>query len=735
MLVHRLNMLFVFLLASLFLAGCLGGGGGGPAAFNAELMVTISEEDTPESMAGQGLTDVRFYEAGTGAGALEAEVLWTPGSYQISGLTGNPRIEPRLAGYTFVPPDAAVSQQNPAVSFVAVPDGAMAEAQADAEAAVGDGSVENLFVTGELQDDLSAQRLVNLHLWGGSVPGMAYHADEAGQLHLLGSGSILGNLSVNTPSASVYNALRVNGDVIIEAVSGSSWDEHAEDNRLVVQASDTEVRLHRGAESVTVTGGGNTIIVGGPLSKLSVIDALGETNILGAHHIGYLEADGSTVYVDSEPQDGDDGYIVLDAHILAVQEVVSGLRDVMAMGPSFADEVFTVLDELESLFEDTEVLEHALWLLGETAAPLLSDDFFKDSSPTDEDREAWSATSESGVKVTYETDNAEGLLALRDQLMGMFAGGQSDWEHEGNINLFIEAEDKDGFSVEGRMTIDMPQSGDQYSLQDLQNIWMELELKSPCSKTITVEGHLATEFSNGLTPQKIGINGTVSSPWFSTDGTLMAELMSIEDEIHPERVLFDGAMEIDNVLEFDGHIEISASDTPPIHPRSIYSQGARLSFLNSGTVLALDSLNVSIESEGTSINLHAAVGVELDGEHMHIDTQVQVAANNGDWDTGGRLEVQSMVLEHSSGLSLTCTEGTLQVTEDGDDMTIEAAFSWETPDDIRLAIEWDPASNTLTGRMYDSTGKQRADMMLMLEDMVLVIDYDNGQSEEIQLMP
>ncbi len=733
---RRLHVLFLCLVAGILAAGCLGGGGGsGPSAFDAELMVTVSEEDVPESMAGQGLPHVKFYDAdlGSGAGAIETAELLTPGSYRIPGLTRNTTIEPKLAGYTFMPASDVVSAQNPAVSFAASPDGATAATLGDASAALNDDDVQDLFVTEDLGADLTAQRLVNLHLWGGSVQDMTYHADEAGQLHLLGSGSIQGDLSVHAPFASVYNALSVGGKVSITAVSGSSWDEHAEGNRLVIGSSNTEIRLHRGAESVTVTGAGNTIVIGGPISSLSVA-ALGETNIFGAHHIGYLQANGSTVFLDGEPQDGDGSYVVLDEHMQKVQNVVSSLAGVVSMGSLLPGEALTVVSELESLFEDTEVLEHALWLLGETAAPLLSDDFFKDSSPTDEDREAWSATSESGVTVTYETDNAEGLLALREQLMGMFAGGQSDWEHEGDITLYVDSEDNDGFSLEGIMTIDAPKSGDHYDLQDLKNVWMKLEVKTPVGDTMSLEGHVSTNFSNGPIPQSIGIDGAIATPWFTAQGQLYADLFSVDDEVHPARLQFDGAVEFGDLLAFDGHLDVTVRDTPPIHPSVISSQGAKLSFLETGTVLALDSLTANVDAGGSSITLETAVNLQVDGAQLHIETQVQATANEGNWDNGGHLEIQSMVLEHSSGLTLTCTEGTLQVTENDDDTTVEASFAWETPDGIRLAIEWDPAANTITGRIYDSTDDKRADLVLVQETMVLEINYDNGQSEEIPLM-
>lgn len=110
-----------------------------------------------------------------------------------------------------------------------------------------DGDIIEL--TTDMTGNVSLDKLISLDLNGKTIDGDVSINTGAVGIIELSEGSITGNLTVNTPEATVNNFVTVGGTIIIEDIAEGTWNENADGNDIVVDVKDEDkvVTLNIGA--------------------------------------------------------------------------------------------------------------------------------------------------------------------------------------------------------------------------------------------------------------------------------------------------------------------------------------------------------------------------------------------------------------------------------------------------------------------------------------------------------
>ncbi len=113
----------------------------------------------------------------------------------------------------------------------------------------------------------AVSRIVDINLNGYTLTGnLSFDTGDSGTINLF-AGTIDGNLTVDAPNATFNNYADVTGNVVINDISGSTWNEYADGNNIEWYAAGATLYIHGGAGQVTfnATGtvyGGSRIVNG-----------------------------------------------------------------------------------------------------------------------------------------------------------------------------------------------------------------------------------------------------------------------------------------------------------------------------------------------------------------------------------------------------------------------------------------------------------------------------------------
>jgi len=109
----------------------------------------------------------------------------------------------------------------------------------------------------------TVSRIVDINLNGYTLKGnLNFNTGDSGTINLY-AGTIDGNLTVSAPNATFNNYADVTGNVVINDISGSTWNEYADGNKIVWYAENKTLHVFGSVASVTVnetctiTGAGN----------------------------------------------------------------------------------------------------------------------------------------------------------------------------------------------------------------------------------------------------------------------------------------------------------------------------------------------------------------------------------------------------------------------------------------------------------------------------------------------
>jgi hypothetical protein len=159
-----------------------------------------------------------------------------------------------------------------------------------------------------LTDALMINRPINLNLSGHEIKGdLQYKFEDEAELILMGSGSIIGDLSVDAPNASVANYISVSGTVDILKVAGESWHEYAQNNRLVVRGPSMRLYAYSGASTIEIAEGVWDVWVKILAGEVAEFIANSGVTVIGADRILRAKVNSPMVVFDLRPQeiDGD----------------------------------------------------------------------------------------------------------------------------------------------------------------------------------------------------------------------------------------------------------------------------------------------------------------------------------------------------------------------------------------------------------------------------------------------
>lgn len=116
----------------------------------------------------------------------------------------------------------------------------------------------------------TVSRIVDINLNGYTLTGdLSFNTDESGTINLY-AGTITGDLTVNAPNATFNNYANVTGNVVINDISGSTWNEYANGNKIVWDAENKTLHVFGAVASVTVNNTGSTITGAGNIGKLII---------------------------------------------------------------------------------------------------------------------------------------------------------------------------------------------------------------------------------------------------------------------------------------------------------------------------------------------------------------------------------------------------------------------------------------------------------------------------------
>ena len=167
------------------------------------------------------------------------------------------------------------------------------------ETAISDPAVTLIKLSNNITASCTITRLVNLDLNSYTLTGsLAYNANDTGNLTLSGQGLLKGDLTVNTPNATVVNRIKVEGKVNINAVASNSWYEEATENTLVIAATGINIYIKSGAKEVIINASGNNLHLEASVLNLQANFGV---SVLGADFIGTALVNAEGVIFDLPP--------------------------------------------------------------------------------------------------------------------------------------------------------------------------------------------------------------------------------------------------------------------------------------------------------------------------------------------------------------------------------------------------------------------------------------------------
>lgn len=237
----------VLLAVMVFFSGCLGGSGGGtPSSKSYKLVVTVRDAVSEKALAGALVSVV--------GKALSVQETDKDGKTTFSNLSGTVEIEVDLPGFDSKTTKITINKDEDKTIALNRKAGTVLISETDDLQDVFDDPNVKSVILGEdvvLEGSLKIERAVDLNLNGKTLTGdLEYAFNEEEELQLGGAGELDGNLAINAPNASVVNALKVSGEINIEAVAEGTWHEHGKDNSLILSGSYLRVNLYGNTKKV-----------------------------------------------------------------------------------------------------------------------------------------------------------------------------------------------------------------------------------------------------------------------------------------------------------------------------------------------------------------------------------------------------------------------------------------------------------------------------------------------------
>jgi len=132
------------------------------------------------------------------------------------------------------------------------------------QSALDNTNIKTINFTADIDGNITVSRLVNLNFGSYKLTGnVTIDTTDPGSMSISGSAehSIGGKLTVIAPNATITNKVKVKGEVIIRAIGSETWNEEADGNNLDVQITEGVINIKGNAEKVTITSGGEGLII------------------------------------------------------------------------------------------------------------------------------------------------------------------------------------------------------------------------------------------------------------------------------------------------------------------------------------------------------------------------------------------------------------------------------------------------------------------------------------------
>lgn len=243
---NKRGFFLVILLCVTLLSGCFGSGSS--VTQTHKLTVTVLDDATGNALEG-ALVEVVGRKLDMQETSASGKVIFPGLSGTVEVLVGAPGFEGKSQAVVMN------KEQSITIRLVVDEDVVVVNNEEELWNALDDMAVTSISFSDDLvlTMPLVINRPVNLNLYGNALTGdVEYTFEEEQSLELTGTGHITGNLTIDAPNASVTNRLHVTGDVIIHNVASETWNEYGLENRLVINGSDLQVNVYKGAELIEI---------------------------------------------------------------------------------------------------------------------------------------------------------------------------------------------------------------------------------------------------------------------------------------------------------------------------------------------------------------------------------------------------------------------------------------------------------------------------------------------------
>jgi len=154
-----------------------------------------------------------------------------------------------------------------------------------------------------IESGINLMKLVNLDLNGQTLTGSVSISSETAGTLTISAGTITGDLTVNTPNATVNNSATVSGTTTIIDVAEGTWNELANGNKLVFNAAGRTLNIADGAtvSALTIDAEGAVITIEGA-ATVAEFTANSAVTVSGAANIESASIAAEGVGLDAKPE-------------------------------------------------------------------------------------------------------------------------------------------------------------------------------------------------------------------------------------------------------------------------------------------------------------------------------------------------------------------------------------------------------------------------------------------------
>jgi len=284
----KLVLTWLILILVLFSTGCIGGLG----KKSYTLAVTVLNDADNTAVA-----NAKVSVNGTTKQTLSTD---KNGVVTFSNLNGLTYVSVEAENFDVKTQSLNINENKNLTIKLSMADIKLVRTVTELETALANPKITTIRLAANITATCNISRLVNLDLSSYTLTGsLTFDTTSSGELVFSGTGLLKGDLTVNTPNATVTNRINVDGDINIQAVASNSWYEEAINNLINLNGKGINLFIRNGAKEVKVNEEDNKIHIEGPVLKFSANKSV---IVMGANQIETAVISAGYVVFDLPPK-------------------------------------------------------------------------------------------------------------------------------------------------------------------------------------------------------------------------------------------------------------------------------------------------------------------------------------------------------------------------------------------------------------------------------------------------